>query len=215
MFKTSWSVLLLGSALLVTGCSGPSDPTKPPVIASAGDYQETLVKAQSLSQESLKKYERGEPLDASEQPNLVEARRSLKGLIGYDPQRFAPYILSGRIALALGDYPGAKDDLTHGVFYYPREDLTPAGKDLFAETSNYLAQAHIFLKDTAGATKVIEDGLKIAPNSAILMIANASVLVQQKKYDEAGALLDKALILDPQNAKAANLRKLLDLEKHG
>src|SRR4029079_11533564 len=84
----------LSLSVLLASC-GPPDPSSPAIFHSSADYAQALADVQKLTQGPFEAMHEGFPSNAEEKENLKEASHLIDGMIVYNPQTYAPYILKG------------------------------------------------------------------------------------------------------------------------
>jgi Tfp pilus assembly protein PilF len=109
-----------------------------------------------------------------------------------------------------GDRAEARVNL--GTFYANRADATKAEEEIKAaiRLDRFFAPAYVNLADLyralgrdAEGEKILREGSRIAPNSAILHHALGLALVRLKRTEAALGELERATVLEPGNARFA------------
>src|SRR6185436_11787633 len=89
-------------SLLAPSCA-PPDPNAPAIFRDSNDYQTALARVKVLTQRPFEAMHEGFPISPREEKDLHEALHLIDGMIVYNPQTYAPYVLKGLTLRALGD----------------------------------------------------------------------------------------------------------------
>ena len=117
---------------------------------------------------------------------------------------------SSRVNAALATLAWAQNDLKQAeIFYKAAAEASPPRSPLRTQYVRFKIQTG----DLAGARAALAEILKPAPDFLPASLALAEIAGQEKKYDECGGLLAKALALDPDNIGALLLQGRLDLSR--
>lgn len=208
--RTKW----LLPCLLLVGCGSPAvDPTAAPVLRTETEFNEALKKATSLSKDILARYDlQGENPAGTDIADLKEALRLMKGVVAFEPTRYAPALLAGKIAMALQEYEDAEQlfeqSLANIFEPIPDKDIRFA-----AELHSMIGHLAVLRNDLVRADFATTQALKLVPKNPEYMAGRASVLIQQNHKADAQKLLVDALKVDPGNRRANQLLTLLNLKE--
>lgn len=195
--------------LLTLGCNaGGSTPDDIPVIRDEKDYRAALTKARDLSLGHLTDFARGANLDDAAKADLAEARKQFDALVAYVPTSFAPHVGTGKISYVLGDYELAKEHLTQALTLFPREQ-SPEVNVTFAGVNDDLANIYFLEGDMATARRYSDIALAIDSANPNYLYTRASILLNEKKKDEARKCVDEGLKVDKSNLRLQRLKKLI------
>ena len=204
--QTKWFMF----CLVVCGSLGACqpDPNAPPIYRDANEYQAALEKVQKLTKGPFEAMHEGDPVTEKEMEGLKEADHLIDGLIAFNANAYAPYILRGLTKRALGQYESAKTAYEQGLALAPK---APTENDIgaLARIHDELGTLYFEQKKFEEAEPHADEAARLLPQDPSILTNTASVKVQLKKMPEAKALLDRALQRDPTYRRAMNLVKFI------
>ncbi|MCW5935778.1 MAG: hypothetical protein KIT11_00530 [Fimbriimonadaceae bacterium] len=200
--------LALGLIIIAAGCA--PDPNAPPIIRDDREYVATLDKVRTLTQSAFAKRDRHEGLTSSEELDLKEAAPLIEGMVAYNPQSYGPYLLKGILRRTLGDDEGAEQALQQALLFVPDEP-TPDDDLAMAQIHSELARIYFDKLDFENAETNAMTALDLAPEDPESLVTAASVKIQLKKGGEAKAYLQRALKVDPDNPRASELLRFIQM----
>lgn len=189
----------------------------PPVIRTSAESNDYLAKAEKLSLKLIEKQAQGETLTEAEKDDLREAANIFKGIIAFEPRRFAPYYGEGRIRYALGDYQAAVDLMFQCIQLAPPPKPKPPIEvvQMVADAHYISSRSLFFLKRYETAARAAELALTLAPSSPDYAVAWAAAELELKNETKAEGLVMQALLLDPGHKEALRLAKFLNMDLKG
>lgn len=204
-------LLALGLLAVVSVACKP-DPNAPPIYRDANEYQAALERVQTLTKGPFEAMHEGQPISEREKEGLKEANKLIDGLIAYNPDSYAPYILRGLTKRSLGDKEGAVLAYEQGIALSPKEpneiESAAVGR-IYDELGTLYFEEQDFVKAETYADKATQ----LVPLDPSILTNTASVKIQLKKTEEAKVLLASALRLVPTYKRALDLQKLLKLSQ--
>lgn len=204
---------LLALGLLAVGAVGcKPDPNAPPIYRDATEYQAALDRVQTLTKGPFEALHEGQPISDREKEGLKEADKLIDGLVAYNPDAYAPYILRGMTKRARGDRDGARQAYEQGIVLSPKEpnDIESAAVGRIYDELSTLSFED---QDYAKAEEYADKATELIPLDPSILTNAASVKIQLKKTVEAKVLLMAALRLAPDYQRALDLQKLITLDQ--
>ncbi len=180
------------------------------MLRNAEEYVATLAEIERLTRGPLVAHASGEELTPAQIADLRAAALLTEGLIGFDPRNYPPHLLKGEIRAALGEDESAEQAYSQAVVILP-EPTRPEDKIAIGRAFSELSRIAFGRNDLTSARNSAERAVQLAPGSPDALVNLASVLVQDKEVVRARELLDRALKVDPQNARARQLLRLITM----
>lgn len=207
--KVSLFLVLVASLL---GCSntGAKDSV---VVRNRAELQAVLQQAEAESEDALAKVQLGEPLGQLERDALIRSGDKFKAMINYDPRNWRLYLGALKIDLALDDLESARTTVGQVQPHVPQRPEIEGDRLSLAELYGDIARLHLLTNDYTKADLANEVARALVPTNVDYMATKASILIQQRKYAEAGKLLAKGIELAPSHKRLLALNKLLLMEE--
>jgi tetratricopeptide (TPR) repeat protein len=203
----------LALALLLSNQPAPA-PQGGAMITNDAEYDAAKAKMEDLSLKTLQAYQAGQKLSEDDLKKLREAGEIVDKMILYSPVLTGLQFLSGKIHHVLGEDTIAADRFeqctqvaANEIAQHPNEK-TAIGQTA-AECGYQLSQIQLLRGKIKEALAQADAAVKAVPNSPDYLTARASALNELRRTDEAKKDLAQALKLDPSNARARGLLRLI------
>lgn len=189
------------------GCQ-PKAPTV--VVTNAQEASKTLAKIRDLTEEPLLKANAGTDLEPGDLTKLEEALPLSQALVDFDPTQIGTVSLRGKIEMALGKTDAAEATYRQAIKLAPA-DRSPEISYLVADLHNELGKIAFERQNHKAALEEIGQAVALVPNEVRFLNNLASVQIEADQIDQARNTIKQALQLDPKNADALDLQKLISL----
>lgn len=198
----------------VLSACGPKSDNRPILVDSSDAYTQNLSRAKTLSADILTKVDRGGSIDGLDTDNLKSALQLFEGLIAYNPTNYGLFLATGRIELALQQPIRAERRFLQAFELFPSQ-MSEADRENYAQCNFQMGQALISQGKASKAVSYVKKAIELAPKNPDYLTGYASALVQQKQYNTAMQLLNKAQAEAPNHEPSRRLLKLLELDGKG
>ncbi len=193
---------------LLAGCQGKT--SGPLILRDALEYRATLAEVQKLTQAPFEAMHEGHPISDGEKKDLQKADKLIDGLIAFKSDGYGPYILKGLTQRALGNAEAALRAYQQGLALAPANPK-PDDKEAIARIHDEMASFYFDQHDLKNADIHAQAAIQLMPSDPSLLTDAASIKIQLGQVKEAGALLQNALKIQPDYARAKELTKLIKM----
>jgi TolA-binding protein len=193
---------VLLAALLALGCS-----PKPEVILDVDTATARGKEAADLANAAYYSVSNGAEPSEKEMQQLQEAEKIYEELTKFQPDVWGPWFELGRINLIQSDNKAAEENFNQ--FFLLSKD--EKGIDVQKADGHFLiGTALLNMGRSEDAARHADQALELKPDNPTYMLFKARSLVEQKKTEEAKALLVKIIQLYPDAKEARTLLGFLN-----
>lgn len=191
----------------------PKTTADVPIVTTDSEFTAGLRKAVAFAEAPFKKADRNESLTAADKAALAKAADQFDALLDFRPREPGPFLGAGKAAYLLERYPDAEAFLRQAVIngdeMLKKGDREPSAVRVIVADARYERSRTLLALGRADeALTSVEEACVTFPENANFQTGRGSALMQLKRYSDAAAAFQTALIADPNHPVAP---KLLDL----
>ncbi len=205
-------IVAFAAVIVISGLYQDNGPGGEHIINNPQEYLDVLREAGGLSVDPMSRYERSEKLSAEDVIKLRKAATLYDELERFKPKEMGPYVIGGRVHLALGEFSVAELQFKQAIDDVPVQDNTTSTvvvHSLAADAHAYLAECYEEENKWKEALSEVQKAIALNANQPDYFYDRARAEIQLKQLRAAESDLKHVLTVDPLHARAASLLRFL------